>query len=455
MFNSKQRSGSLSLKMTYIYSLGDFCFTFFISFIGYYLMFFLTDVIMFESKVAASIYTIVQTFETIGVLLGGFVTDRVKIKGGKFRPWVFIGSTVCGILLVVLFTNFNIPHNIYTYVFMSVYCLCYWGYNFMWVGFRALAGYLSQNKDDVMNLAIASQQAAVVASLIFSRVAVKLLYGFESLNKGFTVSCAIYGAVIIICMYVVGHCCKPYDNDFIEEKREKKESATLKDMIQCISGPMLPFFTSNVLRNSVAVAIPALMVYYFNYVLEDAAGMEIYLSIVSILQIVAAIIVKPINKWFSKIYIYRMTAVLSVVALTTAYFLGSNLYVFVMCMAINNMSMVIASTSVNAFITDVADYNEYKRGLKTRGFTVSLSGTANTLASFIGGAIGSWSLVLIGYDSTLAMQSSGLAQKIRMVVTLGTAVLTLLSIIPFMFYKLDEKMMQEVYDAKTRIIQET
>ena len=101
-----------------------------------------------------------------------------------------------------------------------------------------------------------------------------------------------------------------------------------------------------------------------------------------------------------------------------------------------------------AFVTDIADYNEYVRGLHTRGFTVSLSGTANTVASLIGGGIASFSLAFIGYDAAIVAESPALVQQIRLIVTVGASIMTAASLIPFAFYRLNDKMMKTVYQKK-------
>ncbi len=93
----------LASKTVYTYALGDFCFTFFILFVGYYLMFFLTDVIKFPTKLAASIYSLVQVFETAGIIIGGIVIERARIKGGKYRPWLLMGGCVCAVFTTLFY----------------------------------------------------------------------------------------------------------------------------------------------------------------------------------------------------------------------------------------------------------------------------------------------------------------------------------------------------------------
>lgn len=443
----------IGARTVYTYALGDFCFTFFILFIGYYLMYYLTDVLMFSAPVAATIYTLVQTFETAGVLVGGVVIDRLKLKGGKYRPWLLIGGIWCGVTLVLLFTKYDLPQDIYVYLFPALYLIAYWGYNFMWVAFRSLPGKISCNQKDVMSLAVGSQHGAVAASLIYSLIGVKLLYGFSSIRTGYMVSSMVYGGIIIVCMVMVFCMAKPYDQDATTEQKQRKEKIPFSENLKCITGPMLPYFLSSVLRSSVSVAIPALMVYYFNYVLKSNGGMALYLSTTSVVQIVAALALKPLSVKFSKIFLFRGTAVMSCLSTLLAFAFGSSAVPFVFFMAMNNFWLVLGGGMSYAFITDIADYNEYIRGLHTRGFTVSLSGTANTLASLIGGGIASFSLAFIGYDAAIASESAALSMGIRLIVTIGASVVTLLSLVPFSFYNLNDKKMQEVYARKNHSLE--
>lgn len=451
MKKDTEMQSRLSNKTVYTYALGDFSFTFFIMFIGYYLMYYLTDVLLFPAAIAATIYTVVQTFETAGVLVGGVVIDRVKIKGGKFRPWLLVGGIWCGIMLVFLFTKYNIPQKVYLNLFPVLYLLAYWGYNFMWVAFRSLPGKICHDQKDVMRLAVGSQHGAVAASLIYSIIGVNLLYGFQNITTGYTVSSIVYGSIIILCMIMVFRMARPYDSiTSSTTERNADEKVLLRENLKCFTGPMLPYFTSSVLRSSVSVAIPALMVYYFNYVLKNEGGMAIYLSTTSVIQVIAALVLKPLSVKFSKTFLFRATAVMSCLSTLLAFVFGNSLYPFIFFMALNNFWTVVGGSTSYAFITDIADYNEYVRGLRTRGFTVSLSGTANTLASLIGGGIASFSLVFIGYDASIASESAALAMGIRLIVTIGASVMTLVSLIPFLFYKLNDQKMKEVYLIKNQ-----
>ena len=447
--HAESNNEKLGYRTAYTYALGDFCFTFFIMFIGYYLMYYLTDVVRFPTATAAAIYTLVQIFETMGILVGGVVIDRVRLRGGRYRPWLLIGGIWCGISLVILFTKYDIPLGVYRILFPALYLITYWGYNFMWVSFRSLAGKISRNREDVMRLSVASQHGAVAASLVYSLIGATLLYGFSKITTGYTVSSAIYGAVIILCMTMVYWRFKPYDHDQEEAcGRVALQSVKLKDYLKCFSGPMLPYFLSCVLRNSVSVAIPALMVYYFHYVLHSENGVALYLSTTSVVQVLAALLLKPIARKFSKTSIFRFTALFSALCTVCAYFFGGSEMRFILFMALNNFCLVIGGGINNAFITDIADYNEYVQGLNTRSFSVSISGTSNTLASLIGGGIASFSLAFIGYDADVVAVSESVTQGIRVLVTLGPAVLTVLSLVPFLFYKLDDRKMSEIYMRK-------
>ena len=418
-------------------------------YIGYYLMYYLTDVLRFPSGAAATVYTIVQAFETAGVLVGGVIIDRVRLRGGKYRPWLLAGGIWCAVMLVFLFTKYDLSEPVYLVVFPLLYLLTYWGYNFMWVAFRSLPGRISRDQSDVMSLAVGSQHGAVAASLVYSMIGVRLLNGFDHITTGYTVSSIVYGAIIVVCMVIVFRMARPYDNDetFLQS-RKTVQHVSLRETLQCFTGPMLPFFLSSVIRNSVSVAIPALMVYYFNYVLQAEDGMSIYLSTTSIVQVAAAILLKPLTMRFSKTTLFRATAVFSCLSTLLAFFFGNSVLPFVLLMALNNFWMVIGGGMSYAFVTDIADYNEYVRGLHTRGFTVSLSGTANTVASLIGGGIASFSLAFIGYDAAIVAESPALVQQIRLIVTVGASIMTAASLIPFAFYRLNDKMMKTVYQKK-------
>jgi len=145
----------------YGYGMGEFGFTFFLMFIAYHLMYYMTDVLMMPTDIAAVTYTTIQWFEGITILLAGVVIDRVHIKWGRYRPWMLGGAIVCMICTIGFFIDPNLPVAGDVVYFSVFYFFAYSGYNLMWVSFRSIVGPLSMTAKDNVSLQLPPRRWAV------------------------------------------------------------------------------------------------------------------------------------------------------------------------------------------------------------------------------------------------------------------------------------------------------
>jgi len=444
----------LTIGQMYSYSLGEFGFTFFLMFVGYYLMYYLTNVLYLPSAMAAFLYTLVQWFETITIVLSGAYMDRVLVKNGKYgkyRPWLLIGGGACLIGTVLFFTKFNIPTSWYWVVFPLFYLIAYWGYNFQWVAYRAINGLISKTPEERTSVTIKSSQMSAISALVFSFVAVKILYGFEKIETGFTVSALLYTSIMFLCLCMVAKVAKPYDVVAPVSKEEEKEKKIgFFESLKCLEGPLLLYFISSILRNSVTSIVNALMVYHFTLRLQRADLMTWYISTTTVGMLIGVTLAEPVIRKFGKKPSYIVSSIASACILTAAYFLSMNPYAFIACMTLNNFAAIFGGTLIAAFLNDIAEYNEVERNLNTRSLTISLGAASITGASLLGGATASFGLAAIGYDATAVMADSVLV-SITKLCTLLPAALMLLCIIPMFFYKLDDKKMKEVAAKKAEL----
>ena len=122
---------TISKLFSYGYGLGEFGFTFFNFLVAYYLMYYLTDVLCLPMLTAAAIYSAVQWVEVATMLASGIVIDKAQLKGGKYRPWIIMGSVVCAVSTIIFFTDFHLSKTFSAIIFTIAYFCCYCGYNTM------------------------------------------------------------------------------------------------------------------------------------------------------------------------------------------------------------------------------------------------------------------------------------------------------------------------------------
>lgn len=446
------RGESVNFLTRYAYGLGEFGFSLFLVFISYYLLSFLTDVAQFPASTAAVIYSLVQWFECITLLGSGFLMDRFHLKSGKYRSWILIGAIMCAVGMVLFFTKWALPQGIYIIVFPVCYLIAYAGYNLMWVAYRALMSRIGRNQKDTVALTTSAGQLGTVAMLIFSALGARLLYSFDRIETGFAISAWIYAIVIMICGVVVFRLARPYDTPDDEATRTAAyQPINIRHTLKSISGQMIPFFVAFVLRGIVQQIIPSLMVYHFTYAIGNAAGIQYYMIVYMVAQMLALLIIKPVTNFLGKKRAFIISSLSTTVLLCIAYFFSRDLTVFLAIMGLNAFVTTFSASMLPAFLSDIADYNEYMLGSKDRSFTMSVGAMVLTVASLLGSAIAAFGLASTGYSGAMTALPEEMVEKITQVMLFGGAICALLSVAPMLFYKLNEKTMGEVYARRDEL----
>ena len=431
----------------YGYGMGEFGFTFFLMFIAYHLMYFMTDVLAMPAGIAAVTYTTIQWFEGITMVLAGIVVDRVNIKWGRYRPWMLGGAVVCMVCTCAFFVDHRLSVAGDVIYFSVFYFLAYSGYNLMWVSFRSIVGPLSMTAKDNVSLTTCSAQMGSLAGLLFSFFGAKVLYSFTDLKTGYVFCAAMCGILMVGGMLISTTVCKKYDNSQTQLAYSKQEKMTFKQMLQSVNKPVAILFLAVAFRESISTLLPSLLVYYFKYVMGNAGLLSVYMLVVSFSTLFGQFFAEQAARKFGKQRMYIVSCMISVIAILSINFVGTNVTAFMVLMGIDSFSRIFSGTMIPAFMNEIADYNDYAKGLHTRSFVISLGGTAIRMASIIGGALASFGLSFLGYQAGMAATPEFCANLTRLMTFSSAACIGIAGIV-FLFYPLNAKVMDKIYSEK-------
>lgn len=431
----------------YGYGMGEFGFTFFLMFIAYHLMYFMTDVLNMPAGIAAVTYTTIQWFEGITMVLAGVLIDRVNIKWGRYRPWMLGGAVVCMVCTIAFFVDPKLPVAGDVIYFSVFYFLAYSGYNLMWVSFRSIIGPLSMTAKDNVSLTTCSAQMGSLAGLLFSFFGAAVLYSFTDLKTGYVFCAAACGVLMVGGMLISTTVCKKYDNSQTQLAYNRQEKMTLKQMLKSVNKPVAILFLAVAFRESMSTLLPSLLVYYFKYVMGDASLLSVYMLVVSFSVLFGQFFAENAARKFGKQKMYIVSCIISVTVILSINFIGTNVTAFMVLMGIDSFSRTFSGTMLPAFMNEIADYNDYVKGLHTRSFVISLGGTALRMASIIGGAFASFGLSSLGYQSGMTATPEFCTNLTRLM-TFSSAICIGIAGIVFLFYPLNSKVMDKIYAEK-------
>ena len=463
------RSSTLSLRMQYGYGLAEFGINFLLTFVTYYLSFFLTNIALLPTAIAATVVTATTVIKCVTMPIAGVMIDKVQFKNSRFRLWALIGSIIFFIGGSLMFTDLHLSVEAYAVVF-TIFFFVYWlGYSIAWVAHRALMDPLSKTPADKLALTSASAQMGAIARVVYMIAASAILGLFSAteVSSGYTAIAIVFGSIAVAGYVAVYFITKNKDNaetmraanatacedtsqanngQSRDDTKQSKLSA--RDMFVTLKNkPMVVFFVSMVLRCAVLTLDGVLIVYYINYVIGDPSLVTLYMTLVFLVAFLGALIVKPIANRIGKRTTFIIGSLLSVLSILALLVTKTNAPAFIALMAAFHFLSIICSTLVPAFIADIAEYSSIRYGSRARAFAFSIGGLSIQVASVLGSIIAAFGLVAIGFDASNV--TPDVVERLSQLFIYGVSIPTLVASVLFFAYPLTEKYMEDLRAQKT------
>ena len=434
----------------YGYGLGEFGFTFFLMFIAYHLLYFLTDVLVWPAAAAALVYTIIQWFESSTNILMGIFVERTHIKIGKYRPWMVIGALGCAVFTVLFFVDWNSALWLEITLFCLFYLFSYTCYNLMWVSYRAMVGVAALTAKENVSYTASSAQLGGVSSLLYAHIFTRLVSGYSTMQKGYIVCAVLCGVFMVGGNVISAYVTRRYDNRATQLKEEEEREAkqlSFKKALTCLNKPMVIFFIGNSLRGSNSVILQSLLIYYCKYTLQRPEALSMYVTLYSLTVMLGQTPAAWLQRKFGKTVMYPVSGIFSVLSILALNLVGTNVLMFYVLVVLNSFCCIFSGSMIPAYLNEIADYTEFERGVEARSFIISIGGTSNKIASSIGGAFASFGLAIIGYQAGSSVTPE-IAANICRLMTFSSAICVGLGTIAFLFYPLTDKKMEAIYAQK-------
>ena len=447
---------TLSLGLRYGYGLGEFGMNFLLTFITYYLTFFLTNIAGLSMALAATVTTITTIIKVVGMPIAGVLIDSIRLKGSRFRGWMIIGGILYCIGGTLMFWKLNASPAAIAVLF-CVFFFIYWlGYSVSWTAFRALMDPIcGTNPMDKVSLTAAASQEGTIARVIFQPLSAVILGIFgANLAAGYMSVNAIFGIISVICFILVAIIVKRFDTianlteedwakiDAAKAAKAAKPKATAADFWKTIkTRPMLIFTLCALFRCAVLTVMGTLLVYYLGYVLQNPGVANIYMPIVYAVSFVGALLVPFLVKRIGKRATFVVTTLLSALCVAALALTGTSSVGFIVLMSLFQFFGVFSSTLIPTCLADIGEYNAMKNGSNARGFTFSFGGLALQLSAVIGAALAAFGMVAVGFDVAAVTPEGILGLKNLFI--WGLTIISAISAVLFLLYPLTEKKMEE------------
>jgi len=444
------------------YALGDFGCNLSFSLISSFMYLFYTQYMGLTSKAWAAIIIVVKVWDAINDPIMGGVMDSIKIgNGGKFKPWIKIGSygLILGGALVFLpipnaSTAVKVAICIITYLFWDV------SYTLVNVPYGAFNAAISADTGERAQLSTFRSIGGGLGGLVIMILPVFLFDDADNLLGGRLIWA---GAGLGVVAFFSFRLFLKLTTERVEVLRERQKFNYFKT----IKG-----FLTNRPALALSLASFALLVFFMSTSVTNTLIFQIYFknakmtALASILSYVPLVISIPFVSYFVKRFGKKLAAgmpllisvVTSVIMLLIPFDPAKvwSGWVYIAGLSLIQLGGGMFQLICWAMVADCIDYQHIKTGRRDEGSVYAFYSLFRKLAQGVGAAIVPIFMVWVGYQESLGPnQLDGVGEKMKdvsiLLVLAGSAIMAFFTLVG---YNLGKKQVAEINEKLGKLTTE-
>ncbi len=367
--------------------------------LGFYFVFFLTDVAGLSPFWAGNIFMIVRMWNAVLDMVVGGLSDHTKTRHGRRRPYLLYGALPLGVAFALLWQVFFVGEvsMIVFYIFAGV--LFSTMFSLVAIPYNALLPELSQDYNERTSISGFKMAFSFVGSLL-SAMGVTLIVdtiypGKVLYRQSYPVMGWLLGAVVTVCILL----CFAGTKERVQPTLQKPEPMlkSLRSLLRLKEYRLvLGVFIFNMVGFDI---IMALYIYFMKYALQISDDVS-YLFMM--IPLVLAVIATPLWVWVSdklgKKKAYIISAIYFVVPLLICLFLpAGNIPLIIGIIALIGVGISASQTLTFSILPDVVEVDELKNGVRREGTIYGTTMFLYKLASAVLVALTTAMLGVFGY----------------------------------------------------------
>jgi len=465
MTEQMQPPKPLSLWTKLVYGSGDWSSASFGTLRQIFYAIFLTDVVGLEPRLASLAALVGIIWDAINDPLIGTLSDRVKTRWGRRRPFLLWFSVPFGLGFVFLWWAPPIENQILLAIAVSfAFMVSDTFQTLVVVPLYALTPEITQDYDERTSLTgyrmffnlLASLVTAVAAPAIVDSV----LAGGATQQQGYLIVSALFGGLAVIPLLLIFFFVRERERS--EEEIHKGQETPFLETVK-VAWSNIPFRFATVLYmlnwitfDLVALALPFFLTYWVagGNLLEKAMGLSLESAVFAFL-LVTSVVVLPFWVWVSRrmskhsAYVVGMLFWAVVQLLIFTIQPGQITYILALA-TLAGVSVSTAHILPDAIFPDVIEWDELRTGRRNEGIYYGVKNFVRKLTGALAIFIALQVLGWFGYQSppegaTFFTQSPEALMAIRVLIGPFGAVLLFSAVIIAWFYPLNR-------DRHTRIL---
>ncbi len=421
--------------------------------INNYLNIFYTDVVGLSGAAISTIVLIARIWDAINDPMMGQIADRTNTRWGKFRPYLMFAPPFLAIFNILTFTVFPVQG-----MMKAIVCaICYIGagmaYTACSIAYQAMLNVIAIDSRVRQILATARSTGASIIGIILSMVAMPLILHFSSAvneagepmadGHGYFVATVIFSLILIPVFWLCAAMCKETYTEHLHGAAPAENAGFLANMKGLVQNDQLLMVVLATVMGTICVTGRyGILVFHVIYVVGGPQYIARMFTAMTVGQLVSTLTVPWGTKVFGKRnYMIILNAIMC--AGFVALFLNPT----------NNPVYLIGASFVGSLgfgapaicygmVGDSLEYGDWKLGKRQEGLAASMLSFGVKLATALCAPV-VMLLFAVGYVPN-AEQTEATKTGINFMVNMLPAIIAVISCIPLIFYKLDDKRVSEI-----------
>ena len=385
----------LTLRTKLGFGIGDLGGNLFFTIMGFYLLYFFTDVVGMLPALAGTALMIGKVWDAITDPITGYYSDRTKTRWGRRRPYMFVGAIASFFSMIMIFTPVSLSSQMKLFIYFTfVYCLLNTAYTLVNIPYAALLPELTQNYHERTILTGWRMSFAVIGTFFGAALVMPIVEAV-----GWPLMGTFMGAVMLFsAMATIWAIKEPKEPEvsltdgFIRTFGEiLKEKTFLTALL-----PWTFFITGTSM-------VQGALVYYFTYLFGNEGLFQIALVALLFFSLACIPLWVKISNKIGKKKSYMIGMTLMSVGVMAFSLLGPVLgpTFGVILMAFCGIGLSTHYVMPHAILPDIVEWDAHTKGKGRReGVYSSLWAFTSKLGQAPALALNGWILALVGYSST-------------------------------------------------------
>jgi GPH family glycoside/pentoside/hexuronide:cation symporter len=399
-----------------MYGSGDLGFSITSTIIGVYFLFFLTDVVGINIKIAGLAIFIGRTWDYINDPLFGYISDRTRTRWGRRRPFLLFGAIPFAIFFTLMWWKPPIQGDLALVVYYTVIYILYdASATMIYMPYFALTPELTSDYDERTSLTSLRALFSLFGSLVAFTLPLLIVSTFSPENAdSVLIMGLVFGFASAIPLWLVF-----FGSRERPEFMNQKQPSLGESIRASIDNPPFLFSAAIYLFTWVSIDIlQASILYFIIHVVNQENHNELIMASIFVIAMFAL----PLWTWVSRRLNKRIAYIIGVAFLAAVLLVlvtltpTTPMYIILILCILAGIGVSAAHVMPWSIIPDAIEYDELKTGERHEGMFYSFISLSQKIASSFAIFMVSQVLGATGYIQNSNQQPTSAVLGIRIVI---------------------------------------